>query len=88
MGEENQWSLWIINHISNHYFELLDWTTSENKLSTGYAAARAPAETDAFGMASCLYFMSLYIFHATPTPTHTHTTPSHIYHFHNKKVKN
>jgi len=22
MGEENQWSLWIIDHISNHYFEL------------------------------------------------------------------
>lgn len=55
MREMNQWSLWIISHISNHYFELFNWTTSENKLSNGYAAAPAQAEIAAFGMASCLY---------------------------------
>jgi len=72
MGEENQWSLWIINHISNHYFELFNWTTSENKLSNGYAAAPVPAETAAFGMASCLYSC-----HYTYFMQHQHQHPPH-----------
>ena len=73
ISEVHELSITSVSTISNYLTE-----------ATGYAALPAPAKTAAFGMASCLYFMSSYTFHATSK----NITPSHIYYFHNTKIKN
>jgi hypothetical protein len=86
MGEEHQWSLWVINHISIHYSKLFNWRNFRKTLNwlqiSTFPSSNCCIRTS---MDSCTCFMSPRIFHTASK----HTTPSHItYNFHIKKVKN